>query len=308
MHVPHAKVIVNPAAGGYSIRREWPRIRRQLKKVGLSFDYEKTEGKGHAREIVRADIDNGYRYFIAVGGDGTVNEVVNGILSSPDPGNTLLGVLSAGTACSFVRSLGIPRDYAGACSLLTGQGRTLIDVGVVECRCEGKSARRFFVNEADVGFGAAVVEALKDIPGHLGRSINYAPFAVAGIKSLFSYTNKPVTLNMQDRDEVDSICAMVVIANGCYFGGGMCMAPHARINDGLLDIVIIDDVERSELLNIWLMSYEGSHITHPKVRVEKVSHVAIRALERVPVEADGELVGECPVVFSVIPSALTVVT
>ena len=307
MSEPYAKVIVNPAAGGYSVHREWPRIRKQLRSIGLSFDYEYSEGVGHAIEMAKAAVDAGYRYLVAVGGDGTINEVANGILCSTGSASTILGVVSVGTACSFTRSIGIPQDYVSACSLLIGQGRRLVDVGVVECKSKGQSLRRFFVNEADVGFGAEVVEALKDMPGHFGRSINYAPFVVAGVRCLFSYQNKRLTLRVDNDAEAMCMCTMVVIANGSYFGGGMRIAPQAKPDDGLLDIIIFGDVKKSELVKIWLLSYEGTHITHNNITVKKATNITIQSCERVLVETDGELIGECPVSFHIIPSALTIV-
>ncbi|GAG32061.1 unnamed protein product, partial [marine sediment metagenome] len=129
MSVPHAKVIVNPVAGAYSTRRKWPLISQRLRDAGLSFDHEYTEGVGHAIELARAAASDGYRYLVAVGGDGTVNEVANGILSSTSSMRTTLGVVSTGTGSDFVRSVGIPRDYAIACSSVTSPRRLLIDVG-----------------------------------------------------------------------------------------------------------------------------------------------------------------------------------
>ena len=307
MLVPHAKVIVNPAAGGYSVRREWPRISKQLRRLGLSFDYEYSQGVGHAIEIAKAAVDAGYRYLVAVGGDGTINEVANGILCSTGSANTILGIVGAGTACSFTRSIGIPQDYVSACSLLVGQGRRLVDIGVAECRSEGQSLQRFFVNEADVGFGAEIVEASKNRPRYFGRSINYAPFVAAGVRRLLSYQNKHLTLRVENDAEAMCLCTMVVIANGSYFGGGMCIAPQAKFDDGLLDMVVIGDVEKYELVKIWLMSYEGTHITHNNVTVKRATNVTIQSSERVLVETDGELIGECPVSFRIIPSALTIV-
>ena len=306
MSVPYAKVIVNPAAGGSLIRRKWPRIRDQLRDIGLSFDYEYTEGIGHAIELAKLATDSGYRYLIAVGGDGTINEVANGILRSTASDNTILGIVSTGTDCSFARSLGIPQDYTAACSLLAGHRRLLIDVGVVEYTSEGQCVQRFFVNEAGVGFGATVIEAIKDIPRHYSPNINHLHRVFRGLRSLYHYRNKHVTLHMENK--VDSICiSIVVMANGCYLGGGMYVAPQAKFDDGLLDMVIVADTGRFELLKIWPTLYKGKHITHPKIRVEKVTSGSIRTSERVLVEADGEPLGEGPLSFWVLPSALTVV-
>ena len=132
------KVIVNPVAGARSTRRKWPLISKLLERIGLSFDFEYTEGVGHAIELAKeAASDGGYRYLVAVGGDGTVNEVANGILHSTAAESTALGIVSTGTGSDFARSVGIPRRYSDACSCLTSQRRLTIDVGVIECQSKG---------------------------------------------------------------------------------------------------------------------------------------------------------------------------
>ena len=308
MSIQHARAIVNPAAGGHSIYREWPLISKRLTDKGLSFDYVYTEGAGHAIELARAAANADYRYIIAVGGDGTVNEVVNGILDSNGSHDTVLGIVSAGTTCSFARSVGIPLDPVRSCSRLTGQNRLTIDVGVVGYMSKGRQLRRFFVNEADIGFGATVVEASKLMPNnYFGRKINYLPHVLGIVGSLFSYKNKRITLRVEDEAEDICTCAMVVIANGTHFGGGMCLAPDAMPNDGLLDMVIFGDMGKSEMVKIWQMTYNGRHVNHNKVRLRKIRNVAIQCAEKVLVEADGELLGEGPVSFSVLPSALSIV-
>ncbi len=302
-----ARAIVNPAAGGHSTYREWPSISKHLNDKGLLIDYVYSEGTGHAIELAREAANADYRYIIAVGGDGTVNEVANGILSSTNPHNAILGVVSAGTTCSFARSVGIPLDPVSSCSLLTSQNSLLIDVGIVEYTSEGQHLRRFFVNEADVGFGAVVAEASMQITNYFGRKINYLSHVIGALSSLISYKNKRITLRVEDEAEDVYDCAMLVIANGTHFGGGMQIAPDARPDDGLLDMVIIGDAGKSELLKIWPMTYKGRHVSHHKVRLLKIKKVDIRCDEKILVEADGELLGEGPVSFSVVPSALRVV-
>ena len=137
MSIQYARAIVNPAAGGHSIYREWPSLSKRLMENGLLFDYVYTEGVGHAMELAKAAVDEDYKYMIAVGGNGTISEVVNGILNSTGSHNTVLGIVSAGTTCSFARSIGIPLDPVSCCSLLTGQNRLSIDVGIVEYKSEG---------------------------------------------------------------------------------------------------------------------------------------------------------------------------
>ena len=157
-----------------------------------------------------------------------------------------------------------------------------------------------------MGFGAVVVEASPNLPKHFGRIINYAPRVVGGLKSLLHHRNRCIALRVENENEDISVCAMVVVANGRYLGGEMCIAPHAKLDDGLLDMVVVGNVTKSEMMKIWRTTYRGSHITHPKIRVRKITRVSIQSAERVLVEADGELLGEGPVSFWVLPAALRV--
>ena len=301
----YAKVIVNPVAGSRSVGREWSRISRQLQKAGLLFDYEFTKHTGHAMEIARRSADDGYHCLIAVGGDGTVNEVANGILSSTRSGNTILGIVGAGTTHAFTLSLGIGKDNANTFSLLTGQERTLIDVGVVQYWSQGQFKKRFFVNEASVGFSAEIVDAWKYVPTHFGHSLNLALRTVTGYKSLVTHRNQRLSLRVGN--EVESICCCaVVVANGRYIADGMQLAPQASLNDGLLDVVIIGDLTKTELLKIRPTLYNGSHIKHTKIKEKKTATITIESDEQFLVEADGDILGKGPASFWVIPSALTV--
>ncbi|MFC1897603.1 diacylglycerol/lipid kinase family protein [Chloroflexota bacterium] len=307
MSVQHARAIINPAAGGHSTHREWPLISKRLIDNGLIFDEVYTEGKGQAMELAKEAASQDYRYIIAVGGDGTVNEVVNGILNSTGADNTILGIVNAGTTCSFARSIGIPIDPVGSYNLLTSQKRLLIDVGIVEYTSKGQKLRRFFVNVADVGFGATVVKAAIHSSGHLGRKFSYFPRTIGSFATLAGYENKSITVRVDEENEDTYDCAMLVIANGTYFGGGMQIAPDAKLNDGLLDMVILGNMSKLELLRVWPLTYKGRHIDHDKVRLQKMRKVTVQCAEKLLVEADGELLGEGPVSFSVVPSALTVV-
>ncbi len=300
--MPNIKVIVNPVAGAYSTRRKWPRISKWLRHIGLSFDYEFTEGVGHAIELAKAAASGGYRYVVAVGGDGTVNEVANGVLSSKSS-DIALGVIGTGTGSDFIRSMGIPRNYDSACSSLTGSRRLRIDVGVVEYRRKGQNQQRFFVNAAGAGFDAAVVAATERLPKHLGGTI---PYLAGLLRSLFTYRNKPVDLRLEDKVKAIRILT-VVVANGVYLGGGMYVAPQAKVNDGLLDVVTIGDIGKFELLKALPSVYNGTHVTHPKVRMEKARHITIESSEKILVHADGELLGEGPASFWVMPAALSIV-
>jgi len=306
MSVPYAMVIVNPIAGGSSVRRQWPRIRRQLHNIGLSFDYEFTRGTGHAAELARQAAEIGYPCLVAVGGDGTVNEVANGLLCSGRSGSTILGIVSAGSACSFARSLGIAQDYAGACSLLKGGKIAVIDVGVVQCQSNRQLVQRYFLNTADVGLGSAMVDAWTRLPNYLGRSVNHGLRTVQGLSCLYKHRNTIIKLH--EGDKVETIFSSdIIIANGQYFADGMQIAPYAKLDDGLLDIVSVRDLGRSELLKMWPALYKGNHIRNPKIKEVKSTGITIESEDSLFVEADGIMLGETPASFWVIPSALTVV-
>jgi len=138
MSVPQARVIVNPVAGASTTYRKWPKISSLLKHIGLAFEYQYTEGVGHAIELAREATSNGCPLLIAVGGDGTVNEVANGMLMSTEANDAAIGIISTGTGGDFIRSAGIHKDYTKACSSLTGSRRKQIDVGIVEYQKDGQ--------------------------------------------------------------------------------------------------------------------------------------------------------------------------
>ncbi len=297
------KVIVNPVAGARSTRRKWPIINRLLERIGLTFDFNYTEGVGHAIELAQAAASDGYRYLVAVGGDGTVNEVANGILLSRNAAATVLGVVSTGTGSDFARSAGLARDYTTACNNLTSSKRLTIDVGVVEYQRDGKRHERFFVNSAGVGFDAAVVKETERLPKFFGGTI---PYVAGMLRTLVSYRNKNIVLKVGDEEERKRVLN-VAVANGNYCGGGMRIAPDAELDDKLLDVVVFGDMSKFEILKEFPTIYKGTHINHPKVSVKKAANVSIESAKPMLVYADGELLGECPATFRVVPAALSLV-
>jgi diacylglycerol kinase (ATP) len=297
------KVIVNPVAGARSTHRKWPLISRLLERIGLIFDFDYTEGVGHAMELARVAASNGYHRLVAVGGDGTVNEVANGILHSSNASATALGVVSTGTGSDFARSVGLARDYTAACNNLTSTKRLTIDVGVVSYQRDGKTHERFFVNSAGAGFDAAVVKETERLPKFFGGTI---PYIAGMLRALVGYRNKPIRLKSGDEEE-DHRVLTVCVANGKYMGGGMRIAPDAALDDRLLDVVVIGDFGKLELLREFPKVYKGTHVNLPKVSIRKTPEVVIESAKPMLVYADGELLGECPAAFRVVPEALSLV-
>jgi diacylglycerol kinase (ATP) len=302
-NLPHAKIIVNPAAGACSTRRKWPFIQRLLRHIGLSFDYQFTEGKGHAIELAKDAANNGYDYLVSVGGDGTAHEVANGILSTGNAGHIALGVISTGTGSDLIRSIGVPKDYESACHCLIDPKRKVIDVGIVEYQRNGQPARRFFINLADVGFDAEVVKYTEHMPKNLGGTV---PYVIGLLWSLLGYHNKPFLIRVGNK-MWNARVLTAVVANGGFQGGGMHVAPEAKIDDNLFDVMVVGDVGKFELLKAFPMVYKGTHLSHPKVRLEKGTDVSIESSEPFLVHADGELLGDGPAFFHIVPKALTII-
>jgi diacylglycerol kinase (ATP) len=299
----HAKVIVNPAAGAHSTHRKWPSIRNLLKSAGLSFDYQFTEGKGHGIELAKAAANDGYRYLVAVGGDGTIHEVANGIMQTKSSKETSLGIVSTGTGSDLSRTIGISADYTLACSIITSPRRIIVDMGVVEYLKDGQTKQRYFINSAGIGFDAETVAFTQKLPKFLGGTL---PYLTGLFCSFLGYRNKAVTLTIGDKIEKTRVLTLVV-ANGGYFGGGMHIAPGAKVNDSQLDVVTIGNISKIGLLKALPSVYKGTHLAHPLVKLEKATSVKIESIKKCLVQADGEILGEGPASFFIIPAALSLV-
>ena len=298
----YARIIVNQTAGSGTTKRKWLSIRKALTQAGLSFDYVYTESNGHAFELAKEAAQAGYELVVATGGDGTINEVVNGLVASGNAKGTTMGILNTGTGCDLARFLNIPRNCQKACQRLADPYKTSIDVGLVEYQDNDKRASRYFISAAGLGFDGEVVETVHKQPRLLQGTV---PYIFGVLHSLNNYQNKDIRLQIGEKSEDVRICS-VVIANGGFYGKGMHVAPEASINDGLFEVIIIGDVGKLDLLRSFPKIYRGTHITHPKVRMERADQVTIQSSEQVLIQADGELIGEGPATFKVLPSALNV--
>ena len=299
------KAIVNPVAGSHSVRKEWDNIFSRISQAGLEFDFEFTQYPGHATEIARHSIENGYRCLLAVGGDGTINEVANGILFSDNPENTVLGVVNAGTANAFKMSLGLSEEKTDSVMPWKTHQPMKIDVGIINCQSQGKRVEHYFVNEVSVGLPAEVVQKWDYIPDSYSKKLNLFMRTITGILTLINSKNKRLNIEIVNNKETGKFCT-VVVANGKYFADGMIIAPNATLDDGLLDSIIIGDISRYDLIKIRPKLYDGTHIMHEKFSETKVSEISIESDEKLIVEADGDIIGENPVSIKVLPSALNV--
>lgn len=301
--IPYAKVIINPAARGGKTARQWPMISELLKRNDVPFDYAFTEGTGHGIDLAKEAVDTGYELVVAVGGDGTVNEVLNGIIDKDGKSKATLGIICTGTGRDCIRSLNIPDDFSKACKVLANRNCINIDLGRAEYISGGRKDQRYYINTAGLGFPASVAERTRRFK-RLGGTI---PFLIAFSTVFIAYKAKNTAFDI-DGHVQQQRNLLIAVNNGRYFGGGMKIAPDADPCDGLLDVVTIRDVNKLRLLYNFPRLYKGTHITHPMVNTYKAKLIDVATSEKLLLQLDGEVVGEAPANFRVIPSALRVVS
>lgn len=283
-------------AGGGRAFRFWRRCVPTCQLAGLEVEVFITQRRGDAADRAAAAGD---RLVVAVGGDGTAHEVVNGLLRRRQAEPPRFGALVAGTGADLVRSVPSPRrpeEVAGW--LQSGKFRPLD-----AARVGTSTGRRYFVNAADAGIGAEVVRRAAAGPAVLGGTAN---FLGAAVGSLLVHRNAEVRVRLDEGPVQQLRIRTIAIANGAYLGGGMRMAPRARPDDGLLEVVIVGDIGRWEGIRSLPLLYRGTHDRLSQVRFASARRVEIESDQPIGVEADGELVGMTPAVFEIVPGALRV--
>lgn len=292
-------VIVNPASAGGSTGEAWPQIASDLRSQFGAFRPVFTKDRGDAAALTAEAARKGAKFIIACGGDGTVSEVANGILSSGK--DVELGVLPSGTGGDFRRTLEIPSQSRAAARVLY-TGRTVrIDVGRVSfIDHNGAEAMRYFVGVASCGMSTKVTERVK--AGKISFASSMLQTAIR---------NEPTRLVVQLDDSHDHhlVVLNLCIANARYFGGGMKIAPDAKLTDGKFDVVGVGDLSAVKMIASAPRVYLGSHLSMPEVSHALARKVTMRSPDRaaeVALEVDGELPGRLPATFQIIPGALRV--
>jgi diacylglycerol kinase (ATP) len=299
-----AKVIVNPAAGAGRTGKLWPRIMSVFKAHGLRFEYVITEAPGHAIELAKIAAKKGYDMVVSVGGDGTIHEIVNGLYASGYIKDNLLGIVSTGTGGDFIRTTGTPRKFEDACQRFLQPEQRTIDLGMVEYTKNGHKEERLFVNFAGMGIDSEIVRRTTQQYKKLGGLSSYL---MGLLTSLVKYHNHKVSISVDGKTEEARILT-VIMNNGKYGGGGMYTAPQADLADGWLDVMVAGDLSKLEFLWSLPRLYKGTHLTHPKVATKKVKEIEIDSLgEKLYLQADGELLGEVPARFRILPAALNII-
>jgi YegS/Rv2252/BmrU family lipid kinase len=289
--------IVNPVAGGHAAARVWQRARTGC-TAAMDWECSVSERPGHARELARLAASRGYERVVAVGGDGTLNEVANGLVHS----TTSLGIIPAGTGNDVAHNLGVPSDPAAAASLAATGAARPIDL----CEVQTRERTAYFVSVAGFGFDAEVAARVNRLPW-LKVCGGTLPYLVSVVATLWQYRSPAMRLSVDDR-ALEQRVFLTAVGNLPTYGGGMRIVPDARPDDGLLDVCVVADLSRLEVLRIMPRLYSGGHVGHPAVEVFRCRSLSADADGRVLCQADGELVGGLPARFSVLPAALQCVT
>jgi diacylglycerol kinase (ATP) len=308
-------VIVNPASADGATQKKWPKIASDLRTHFGAFTVAFTEAVGHARVLASDAAKQGTRLIIACGGDGTISEVANGIIESNM--EVELAILPGGTGSDFRRTLGLPTNIAATARALRDGRTRVIDAGrVTFVNDKGERETRFFVNVASFGMSTAVLdraasgEARKWIPGFTPRKLgSKLSYAAATVQTTLKTSPTEVVLQLDDHEERRLRMAELAVANGQYYGGAMKIAPNAKLDDGLLDVVTIGDASSFRILANAPRLYFGAHL-----RMNEVTHALAKQViarpakknEEIRVELDGEVVGRLPATFEVVPRALRV--
>lgn len=294
-------VIANPRSGRGRVGQELPEIERQLNARKLGYRIVETQGPGHASTVAREALLGGERFLVAVGGDGTVQEVVNGMLEDDRAVGEggVLGVIAAGSGCDFVRTFGLPQDVPRAVRHLEGDRLYPIDVARVDYVEDGATVTRYVPNIAEVGLGGAVVRRAARLPRWLGRSRYFWGFWL----SVRKYRPCRITVRA-DAKEWEGRANNVVVANGQFYGGGMKISPRSYPGDGLLDIQISTG-PKSEAFTLIPKIYRGEHVPHPHIKEMRGRKITVDAERPLPIEGDGEVLGLTPATFTVVPEVIS---
>ena len=305
-------VIVNPRSASGSTRDNWASIAAELRTHFGPFHVEFTKGPSDASAIAEREARSGRKFIIACGGDGTVNEVANGVICSG--ADAEMGVVPSGTGGDFRRTIGMPNSIRDAAdSLRTGKTR-LIDAGKVTFRDHaGITVSRYFLNVSSVGLASSIIERVKSAPAFDWLPVTSvrgrANFAVSTLREVMDVKPLNIRVKIDDGEERSLQTVSFCVANSRYFGGGMMIAPAAKLSDGMLDVINIGDMGAARIIANAHTIYRGKHLELDEVGSTLARRIEVSPSDpgtEVALEIDGELPGSLPAVFEIVPDALKV--
>jgi diacylglycerol kinase (ATP) len=296
--VTETVMIVNPASSAGRTARQWPEIAKRAKAHGLDVEVRLTEQRGHATELAREAAGRNVPLVLAIGGDGTVSEVANGLVGAAA---TELAIVQRGSGCDIMRTFGIPKDADRALEIAAKAPARTIDLGRVEyAGRDGAIESRHFINIASAGLTGVAADRVNRSGKPLGATV---AFGWAAVATFAGYRNSRFRVQIDD-ELIDQVCNNAIVANCRYFAGGMKILPDADPADGLFDVLVWGDVSKLDLaLNLHKL-YRGTHTGHPKATIRRARRVTVTPDSALPIEVDGEQPGLTPATFEIVPSAL----
>jgi diacylglycerol kinase (ATP) len=304
--------IINPASARGTTLRNWSEARRELESLGIKFSEQVTAVAGEATAITRRALEAGTRRIIAVGGDGTLSEVVNGYFDSKGAAiNTeaALGLLPSGTGSDFRRSIGINSKRDAIAAIASGQSRLLDAVRAVNATADGRNVTRHFINVATFGLGGDASAFVNGWRGRLPKWVGgRARFIAAALRALDRYKLISVEVRLDDAFHEKIESNLLVVANGRFAGGGMMLAPNAELNDGLLDVILTDKATRIDVIKELPRIGRGGHLKNPKVSEKRTRDVSITTDKPMAIDIDGEMAGYTPARLTILPAAVRFIT
>jgi len=280
-------LIVNKVAGNGRCGRLYPSVDKFFRDANIEFTPMFTESRGHAVLLAKQAAQAGYGAVVSMGGDGTLNEVVNGIAGS----GVVLGFIPAGSGNDFGRTVGIGSQSCDTACQVIAKGQVQeINLGQVN--------GRYFINIAGSGFDAEV--GLTANTWGKKHFRGYMAYVASILRQLVFFTPQEVVIELDGATRKAKVW-FVAIANARYFGGGLMIAPQAELHDDLFDVCIVKDVSKLELLKMIPKVFKGGHIHHPAVEMHRAAHVRVASMGRLAVQADGEVLGNLPQEFKIAP-------
>lgn len=304
-------VIVNPKSAAGATESGWAETASDFRAHFGAFQVAFTKKAGDGKLLALRAAEQGRKFVIACGGDGTINEVANGILESG--ADIELGILPSGTGGDFRRTIALSNEIRTAAQQLRTGKTKAIDVGKITfVNHENEQTSRYFLNVASFGLSASIIENVKTttklnwIPNNLIRG--KASFAISTLQEIIGLDFITVRVKMDNEEEKPLNTINFCVCNSRFFGGGMKIAPEAKINDGFFDVVNIGDIKTAKILLKGYTLYNGSHLNLPEVKATLAKRIEVNPLnnEEIHIEIDGELPGKLPAIFEIIPNALKV--